>query len=73
MEFNGGTWEKNNFFQIEVFVNKLCAILMEKNKKMDIVELYRKAHRHTNAAFEMGSFKTRLIDALRLVLYVKRN
>lgn len=42
--------EKNNFFQIEALVNKFGSILMEKNKKMDLVELYRKAHRHTDAA-----------------------
>jgi WD repeat-containing protein 35 len=42
--------EKNNFFQIEGLVNKFCNILIEKNKKMDLVELYRKAHKHTEAA-----------------------
>lgn len=42
--------EKNNFFQIEGLVTKFCNILIEKNKKMDLVELYRKAHRHTEAA-----------------------
>ena len=42
--------EKNNFFQIEGLVNKFSSILIEKNKKMDLVELYRKAHRHTDAA-----------------------
>ena len=42
--------EKNNFFQIEGLVNKFGSILMEKGKKMDLVELYRKSHRHTEAA-----------------------
>ncbi len=42
--------EKNNFFQIEGLVTKFCNILIEKNKKMDLVELYRKAHKHTEAA-----------------------
>ncbi|MCQ2817045.1 MAG: hypothetical protein MJ252_07250 [archaeon] len=42
--------EKNNFFQIEGLINKFGNILIEKNKKMDLVELYRKAHRHTEAA-----------------------
>ena len=31
--------EKNNFFQIEALVNKFCNVLIEKNKKMDLVEL----------------------------------
>lgn len=42
--------EKNNFFQIEGLVNKFCDILKEKNKKMDLVELYRKSNKHTEAA-----------------------
>jgi WD repeat-containing protein 35 len=42
--------EKNNFFQIEALVNKFANILIEKNKKMDLVELYRKAHKHPEAA-----------------------
>lgn len=42
--------EKNNFFQIEGIINKFGSILMEKGKKMDLVELYRKAHRHSDAA-----------------------
>ena len=42
--------ENNNFFQIEGLVNKFGSLLMEKGKKMDLVELYRKAHRHTDAA-----------------------
>jgi len=42
--------EKNNFYQIEGLVNKFGSILMEKGKKMDLVELYRKAHKNTEAA-----------------------
>ena len=42
--------ENNNFFQIEGLVNKFGSLLLEKGKKMDLVELYRKAHRHTDAA-----------------------
>ncbi len=42
--------EKNNFLQIEAVVNNFVKILIEKNKKMDLVELYRKAHKHTDAA-----------------------
>ena len=42
--------EKNNFFQIEGLVTKFCKALIEKNRKMDLVELYRKSHRHTDAA-----------------------
>jgi len=42
--------EKNNFFQIEALVNKFCNVLIEKNRKMELVELYRKSHKHTEAA-----------------------
>ena len=42
--------EKNNFFQIEGLVNKFGSILLEKGKKMDLVELYRKAYIHIIAA-----------------------
>jgi len=42
--------EKNNYQQIEGLVNKYSTVLIEKNKKMDLIELYRKAHKHTEAA-----------------------
>jgi WD repeat-containing protein 35 len=42
--------EKNNFLQIEAVVNNFVKILKDKNKKMDLVELYRKVHKHTEAA-----------------------
>lgn len=41
---------KHGLFQIEGLVNKFCNILIEKNKKMDLVEFYRKAQRNTEAA-----------------------
>ena len=42
--------EKNNLFQVEGLVVKFEKLLIEKNKKMDLVEFYRKAHKHTEAA-----------------------
>ena len=42
--------EKNIFFPIESLVNKFANKFLEKWKKLDLVELYRKAHRHTDAA-----------------------
>jgi hypothetical protein len=41
--------EKNNLIQIDSLINKFANILIEKNKKMDLVELYRKAHKHPEA------------------------
>ena len=40
--------ENNIFFQIENLVNKFANKFLEKWKKMDLVELYRKAHSHTD-------------------------
>ena len=42
--------EKHNFQQIDGLINKFAKVLFEKNRKMDLVELYRRAHRHTDAA-----------------------
>jgi WD repeat-containing protein 35 len=42
--------EKNNLFQVEGLVNKFSTLLIEKNKKMELVEFYRKAHKHTESA-----------------------
>lgn len=42
--------EKNNILQLEGMVNKFSTLLIEKNKKMDLVEFYRKTHKHTEAA-----------------------
>jgi len=40
--------EKNIIFPIESLVNKFANKFIEKWKKMDLVELYRKAYRHTD-------------------------
>ena len=42
--------EKNNFLQIEGLLQKYAQHLMERNKKMEAVELYRKAYRNTESA-----------------------
>ena len=42
--------EQNNLFQVESVVQTFSKVLIEKNKKMDLVEFYRKAHKHTEAA-----------------------
>ena len=42
--------EQNNFLQIEALLQKYASHLMEKNKKMEAVELYRKANKNTESA-----------------------
>ena len=42
--------EQHNFLQIEGLLQKYASHLMEKNKKMEAVELYRKANRNTESA-----------------------
>lgn len=42
--------EQNNLFQVEGVVETFSKHLKDKNKKMELVEFYRKAHKHTEAA-----------------------
>lgn len=42
--------EQHNFLQIEQLLQRYAAHLMEKNKKMEAVELFRKANKNTDSA-----------------------
>jgi len=42
--------EQNNFVQIEQLLARYAQHLIEKNKKMEAIELYRKANKNTEAA-----------------------
>lgn len=42
--------EQHNFLQIEQLLQRYANHLMEKNKKMEAVELYRKANKNTESA-----------------------
>merc|ERR1712072_829717 len=42
--------QQQNFQQIEGLLAKYAQHLLDKNKKIEAVQLYRKAHRHTEAA-----------------------
>lgn len=42
--------EQHNFLQIEQLLQRYANHLMEKNKKMEAVELYRKANKNTQSA-----------------------
>jgi len=42
--------EQHNFLQIEQLLQRYANHLMEKNKKMEAAELYRKANKNTESA-----------------------
>jgi WD repeat-containing protein 35 len=42
--------EQHNFLQIEQLLQRYAAHLIEKNKKMEAVELFRKANKNTESA-----------------------
>lgn len=42
--------EQNNFVQIEQLLSRMAAHLMERNQKIEAIELYRKANKNTESA-----------------------
>ena len=42
--------EQNNFVQIEQLLQRYASLLIEKNKKTEAIELFRKANKNTDAA-----------------------
>lgn len=42
--------EQHNFLQIEQLLQRYASHLIEKNKKMEAVELFRKANKNTDSA-----------------------
>jgi len=55
--------EKNNFVQIEGLISMYATQLMEKKRKLEVVELYRKANRNTEAAKMLGQIASDLIKS----------
>ena len=53
--------EKNNFQQKDNLLNKFATILKQKNKKMEVVQLYRKAKKNLEAAKILNSISEDLI------------
>ncbi len=47
--------EKHNFLQIEGLLSRYANHLIEKNKKMEAIELYRKANKNTESAKLLAS------------------
>lgn len=53
--------EKNNFVQIEGLISMYAGQLTEKKRKLEVVELYRKANRNTDAAKILGQIASDLV------------
>ena len=64
--------EKNNFQQIDNLLNKFATILKQKNKKMEVVQLYRKAKKNLEAAKMLNSIAEDLIKQNMNALLVKK-
>lgn len=64
--------EKNNFLQIENVLQKFAVILNEKNQKMELVQLYRKAKKNLEAAKMLNSIAEDLIKKNHSALLVKK-
>jgi len=54
--------ERNNLVQIDGLINKYANMLLEKKKKLEAVELYRKANRNTEAAKILNGIAKDLIE-----------
>jgi WD repeat-containing protein 35 len=55
--------EKNNFVQIEGLISMYANQLTEKKRKLEVVELYRKANRNTEAAKMLGQIAADLVKS----------
>jgi len=64
--------EQHNFLQIEQLLQKYAAHLIEKNKKMEAIELYRKANKNTDAARLLAEMAQELREKNAPLLLIKK-
>jgi WD repeat-containing protein 35 len=64
--------EEHNFLQIESLLTKYANSLLEKNKKMEAVELYRKANKNTESARILASIAQELTEKYAPPLLIKK-
>ena len=64
--------EQHNFVQIEQLLQKYAAHLIEKNKKMEAIELYRKANKNTDAARLLAEMAQELREKNAPLLLIKK-
>ena len=64
--------EKNNFLQIEGLISKYASHLLEKNQRIEVVELYRKVNRNTEAARMLIEFADELMKQSSDLILIKQ-
>ena len=64
--------EQHGFIQIEQLLQKYAAHLIEKNQKMEAIELYRKANKNTEAAKLLAEIAQELREKNAPLLLIKK-
>ena len=64
--------EQHNFLQIEQLLQRYANHLLEKNKKMEAVELYRKANKNTESAKILAQIAVELREKFAPPLLIKK-
>mmetsp|Transcript_36640 Transcript_36640/g.56205 ORF Transcript_36640/g.56205 Transcript_36640/m.56205 type:complete len:121 (-) Transcript_36640:720-1082(-) len=64
--------EQHNFLQIEQLLQKYANHLIEKNKKMEAVELFRKANKNTESAKILATIAQELREKYAPPLLIKK-
>lgn len=64
--------EKHGYMQVEGLLHQNANELLNKNKRLEAAELYRKANRNTDAAKILSGIADQLIDRDSKPLYIKK-
>lgn len=64
--------EQNNFVQIEQLLSRMAAHLMERNQKIEAIELYRKANKNTESARLLAEIAQELREKNAPLLLIKK-
>lgn len=64
--------EKNNFVQIEALLSRYASVLIEENKTIEAIMLYRKANRNTEAAKILNKIAHEMIKTQTNPLVMKK-
>lgn len=64
--------ERNNMVQIDGLISKYAKMLLDKNRKLEAIELFRKANRNPEAASMLNSLAKELIDRNLSPLLIKK-
>lgn len=64
--------EQQGYFQIEPLLQKYAAHLIEKNQKIEAIELYRKANKNTDSARLLAEIAQELRERNAPLLLIKK-